>query len=252
MSTIVGSRTDAVGNATGFFDNNTSETMVRLLPAMIDEDFVGAGHAAIPVAGAPATGYPWIKKTQQTGGAPTVAVLANIAAGVVAMALDATSEKQEASLYANDQLNWDMTKGAIFEARVAPSVLPSLTGVEMVLGLQSAWIDGPDNASFYARFQMNGSGVLNMQTKDGVNTKSVASGVTLVAAAFHIFRIDATDPTNVVFSVDGSTVSAVSAMTFAATGASAILQPYFSVYKPSGVGVATLQLDMVQVAANRV
>jgi len=252
MTTIVGSRRDADGNSTSFYDTNTQETLVRLLPAMIDEDFVGAGHASIPAAGSPATGYPWVKKTVQTSGAPSVAIVANAAGGIVQAALDATSEKQEASLYANDQLNWDLTKGAVWEGRIATSVLPSVTGVEMVFGLQSAWIDGPDNASFYARFQLNGSGLVNMQTKDGVNTLSFSTGVTLVAAAFHIFRIDAADPTNIVFTIDGVRVNTTGQLSFAATGASAVLQPYASVYKASGTGVGSLQIDMLQIAANRV
>ena len=32
----------------------------------------------------------------------------------------------------------------------------------------------------------------------------------------------------------------------ASTGANAILQPYFSVYKPSGTGVATMDVDYVR------
>jgi hypothetical protein len=68
---------------------------------------------------------------------------------------------------------------------------------------------------------------------------------------FHIFRIDATDPTNVRFFIDGVEVSTSGQMSFAATGANAILQPYFSVYKASGVGVGTFDLDMVQLGMNR-
>ena len=252
MTTIVGSRRDADGNSSSFYDTTTQETLVRLMPAVLDEDFVGAGHTNIPAAGAPATGYPWVKRTVQTAGAPAAAIIPNAAAGIVSLSLDATSEKQEASLYANDQLNWDMTKGAIWEARLALSVLPSIAGVEMVFGLQSAWIDGPDNAAYYARFQVNGTGALMMQTKDGINTLSIATGLTLAPGAFHIFRMSASDPTNLEFSVDGSRYSASGALSFAATGAAAVLQPYASVYKAAGVGVGSMQIDMIQVAANRV
>ena len=125
MTTIVGSRRDADGNSRSFYDTNTDETLVRLLPVFIDEDFIGAGHASIPAAGSPAAGYPWVQKTVKTGGSPTVAVIANSAAGIVALALDATSEKQEATLYANDQRNWDVTRNVSFETRLAFSVLPT-------------------------------------------------------------------------------------------------------------------------------
>lgn len=252
MGTIIQlrSRNAATGDAQSQYDAATSETIQRFASVTLDEDFFGPGHTTLPAAGTPSVGYPWVKKTVQTGGTPSVAPVANAAGGIIRLALDATSEKQEASLYANDNLNWDMTKSAVFEARVANHVVP--TGVvAMVFGLQSAWIDGPDNAAFYAQFQQSASGVLNMRTKDGVATKSNAAGVTMTVDAYHIFRIDATDPTNVRFFIDGNEVSTPGQMTFAATGANAILQPYVSVYKASGTGVGTIDLDMIQLGMNR-
>jgi hypothetical protein len=252
MTTISRSRKDSDGHLRAFVDQNTDETIARFQPAILDEDFIGPGHSAIPAAGSPAVGYPWVKKIVLTSGVPTVAIVANSAAGIVALALDATSEKQEATIYANDQLNWDVTKGLGFETRLAFSVLPSAAAVEAVFGLQSAWIDGPDNAGFYVRFQALASGLINMQTKDGVNTITGSSGVTLVAGAVHIFRIDATNLADVQFYIDGVRVSTTGQFSFAATGASSILQPYVSVYKASGTGVGTSQVDMIQVSTDRV
>ena len=245
------SRNAATGDAQSEYDAATSETINRYTAAVLDEDFIGPSHAAS--GGIPTTatvGYPWIKKTVQTGGTPSVAAIANAAGGIVRCALDATSEKQEATLYAADVLNWDLTKSTTWEARISNHVLP--TGVvEMVYGLQSAWIDGPDNASFYAEFQQSASGAVNMRTKDGVQTLSKSTGVVLTVDAFHIFRIDVTDPTNVRFFIDGTEVSTSGQLSFAATGASAILQPYLSVYKASGTGVGTVDVDMIQVGMNR-
>lgn len=242
------SRNAGTGDAQSEFDAATGETLARFSTVILDEDFVGPSHTA----GFPTTatvGYPWIKKTVQTGGSPSVAAIANAAGGIIRQSLDATSEKQEASLYAADVLNWDMTKSATFEARISNHVVP--TGVvEMVFGLHSAWIDGPDNASFYVRFQQLSSGVVNVQKKDGVATTSVAAvpAVTMAVDVFHIFRIDATDPTNVQFFIDNVQVGSAN---FGATGANAILQPYISVYKASGVGVGTIDIDMIQLGANR-
>lgn len=243
------SRTAASGDAQSEYDAATNETIVRYTAATLDEDFTGPGFSTLPTSAT--AGCAWIKKTVQTGGTPSVAPVSNAGGGVIRLALDATSEKQEASLYAADVLNWDMTKSAIWEARISNHVVPSAAAVEMVFGLHSVWIDGPDNASFYADFQQLASGVVNMRTKDGVNTLSNATGVTMVVDTFHIFRIDATDPTNVRFFIDGAEVSTKGQMSFAATGASAILQPYVSVYKASGVGVGTIDLDMLQVGMNR-
>jgi hypothetical protein len=244
-------RNDRYGNLIEFYDLNTDESTARFKPVTMDEDFVGPGHSAIPASGSPAAGYPWVSKTVHTSGSPTVAVVANQAGGVVACAIDSTSEKQDAAIYANDMLNWDMTKYLLYQSRIAMSVLPSAAAVEAVLGLQSAWIDGPDNVSFYCRFQMLANGLVNMQCKDGVTTRSASSGITLVAGAFHIFRIDATDPTNIRFFIDGVEKSTAGQFTFAATGASAILQPYCSVYKASGTGVGTMQIDMIQIGTDR-
>lgn len=243
------SRTAATGDAQSEFDAASGETVARFQAVVLDEDFLGASHqATIPTTAT--LGYPWGKKLQGAG-TPTVAGVANAAGGVMQLALDATSEKQEATLYAVDQLNWDMTKSAQFESGLALPVLPSLAAVEMVWGFHSAWIDGPDNASFYARFQVLGNGAVNYQTKDGVNTKTFASGVVLTASAFRNFRIDATDPTNVCFFIDNVQVNTPGQMTFAATGASAIMQPIFTIYKASGAGLGTMQIDSVQAAANR-
>ena len=240
-------RNAITGDAQSSFDAATFETIARFSAAGLDEDFVGAGYSSIPTSAT--AGFPWIKKTVQTGGTPTVAKVANVGGGIVACALDATSEKQEASLYAADVLDWDMTKYANYETRAAASVLPTST-VEQILGLHSAWIDGPDNASFYVRFNNTAAGV-QMQTKDGVQTLTASSGVVLTAGVFHIFRIDVSDPTNVRFFIDGVEVSTPKQFSFAATGANALLQPYASCYKASGVGVGSLHLDTVQVSMNR-
>jgi hypothetical protein len=250
--TLLRSLKDSLGNMLSEFDLVSQETIARYSAVVVDDDFTGAGHASIPVQGSPAAGYPWVYRVVKTSGSPTVAPIANYSGGAMRLALDATSEKQEATLYANDVLNLDMTKCAIFECRVSNHVLPT-GNVEIVFGLQSAWIDGPDNASYYAQFQeaIAGAGLVNFRTKDGVNTLANASPATMVVDTFHIFRIDASNPANVRFFIDGVEVSSNGQMSFAATGANAVLQPYISVYKASGTGVGTVDVDMVQAAMNR-
>jgi hypothetical protein len=167
--------------------------------------------------------------------------------------LNATSSAEEGLLYSGDQLNWDATKSATFESRLAASVLP--TGIaEIVFGLRAAWNAIPDSVATYVDFQLLGSGLVNVRIKDGVSSaQSFSSGVTLVAGAFHNFRFDLVDMTNVIFAIDGVRVGPLAPikMTFAATGAAAILQPYFSVYKASGTDVGTIQIDSVQLGMNR-
>ena len=252
MPTIVSTILDADGNSRAFKDQNTQETLVRFQPLVFEDDFVGAGHTAgIPAAASPVAGYHWVKKIVGAG-PPTVAVVANSGGGVVACALTATSEKEDAALYMNDQLTFDVTKNLVFEARVAFSVLPSVAGVEIVFGLQSAWIDGPDNASYFVRFQANGSGAINCQCYDGTTNKSVSSGVTMTAGAYRMFRIDATNVADIAYYIDGARVNAVGSIGFSATGASAILQVYASAYKARGTGVGTLSIDALTISSDRV
>lgn len=233
-----------------FYDTSTHERVQVLTGIMYRNDFLGQGSLVIPAAGSAENGVDWVKKI--VGAAPpTVAGVANGAGGQVACTLTATSEKQDAALYFGDQLNFDVTKGLIFEARVKLTVLPSAAGVQAVWGLSSAWIDGPDNASDYLEFGATANGAVLMRSQDGTTQASIASGTTVLATDFHIYRIDATDVADIKYFIDGARVSGNAAIGFAATGASAVLQPYFSAYKPSGTGVGTLALDYVKVFASR-
>lgn len=232
-----------------FYDSATFENMFAMAPIFYDDDFMAAGKQAFPTTGT--QGIDWVKKLVQTGGTPTVAGVASAAGGQVQLAIDATSEKQEATLYWVDNKHLDVTKGLVLEARAKLNVLPSAAGVQAVLGVASSWIDGPDNNTFYLELGATANGAILCRSQDGVNQKSVASGITVLATDFHIYRIDATDPTDVKFFIDGVQVSATSAIAYAATGANAILQPYFSVYKPSGVGVASMTIDYFRAWMNR-
>lgn len=243
------------GNIQAYYDSNTFETVAQMSPLQFCEDFVGAGHAAIPAAGSPSVGYPWVKKIVGAG-PPTVAPVANAGGGQVACTLTSTSEKQDAVLYWNDSLSIDVTKIASFEARAALTVLPSAASVQMVLGLAAAWIDGPNNNVGYLEFGCTASGALFCRSQDGTTQSSIASAqiggsaITL-DTGFHIFRIGTSNLADISFEVDGNRVNAVGSIAFAATGSSAILQPYMAVYKPSGTGVATLVVDKVDIFASR-
>jgi len=237
------------GGVATWFDNVTGETTLDAHPVNFEDDFLGAGSsAAFPTTAT--VGSAWIKKIVGVA-PPTVASVANAADGQFAAALTATSEKQDAALYQGDSLAFDGSAGALFECRAKLSVLPSAAQVQMVLGLQSAWIDGPDNASFYCGFGFLGNGNVIIRTKDGVTTNAIASSVTVLNTEWHNYQVDMSDPTNVIFYVDGQNLATTSPITFAATGANAIMQPYVSAYKASGTGVGTLTVDFIAARCNR-
>lgn len=237
-----------------FYEDLNFESVAPLAPFFIEEDFDGPGHV-VPAAGSPSVGYRWVKKIVGTG-PPTVASVSSAAGGQIACTLTSTSEKQDAVLYANDTRNINLLAGAHFEARAALSVAPSAAGVQMVMGLAASWIDGPDNNTFYAEFGATASAALLVRSQDGVTQSSIAAAQNGGAAitldtAFHTFRISCVTMTDIAFLLDGNRVNAVNSINFAATGANAILQPYFAVYKPSGVGVATLTVDKFSAWSNR-
>jgi hypothetical protein len=128
-------------------------------------------------------------------------------------------------------------------------------GVQMVFGLAAAWIDGPDNNVKYLEFGATANANLLVRSQDGTtqarSRPQVAGAAVALDTAFHVFRIDCSDVTDIGFYYDGARVNASKSIGYAATGANAILQPYLAVYKPSGTGVATLVADKVDIWANR-
>jgi len=246
--TVHNTRSRVQGARLAHFDFVTNETATDNAPLRFADDFLGAGSAAIPAAGSAENGVFWTSKI--VGAAPpTVGAVTNGAGGQMQLALTSASQKQDAALYPGDVLNFDVTKGLVWEARVKLSVTPT-TSVQAIMGLQSAWIDGPDNASYYLEFAASASGALLVRKKDGVATTSAAAGVTLATSDWAILRIDTTDVTAVRFYINGveTTNSGVS---FGATGANAVLQPYFAMYKASGTGVGTMIVDYVKIWTNR-
>lgn len=233
-----------------FIENTTHERVLPLAPIVFYDDFIGAGWQAVPAAGSASNGYQWVKKIVGAG-PPTVAGVANGAGGQIACTLTATSEKQDAMLYTDDNKGIDVTKSAIFEARVQLSVLPSAAGVQAAFGLCSSWIDGPDNNTCYLEFGATANGNMLIRSFDGTTTKSIATTVTVLTTEWHTYRIDATDVTDVKYFIDGAQVSANGAVPMAATGTLAVLQPFAQMYKPSGTGVGTLTCDYIRVWNNR-
>jgi hypothetical protein len=234
------------------FEDLTQETVASAAPFQFSDEFVGAGHTAgIPAAGSPVAGYPWVKKIV---GSPTgVALVANGSGGLIAAALAATSEAEEASLYFNDSLCVDTTKLGQAEWRAALSVAPSAAGAQAFLGFGSAWVGGPQNLARYMGFGWSANGNLLIWSKDGQgNTYSFAAaqiGGAAIASDtnYHIFRIDWSNPADIAFFYDGNRVNAVGSVVWAASGANAVLQPWTTAYKSAGAGVATLTVDKIDI-----
>ncbi|HEY1311909.1 MAG TPA: hypothetical protein VGF02_13255 [Pseudolabrys sp.] len=235
------------------YDDGTQEFVGTSAAIDFSDDFVGAGHtASLPTFGSPVAGYPWVQKTVKTSGSPSVAAVANGAGGLMQLALTATSESQEATLYQNDQRTWDSTKTLIYQTRAQFATLPSAAGVQAVFGLAGAWASGPLNIAQYIYFGLNGSGELFMYSYDGTTAKAVDTGIAVTAGTNYQFRIEIDQSSVLHFYVNGTEyTTSLAPITWAASGVGAILQLYQSVYKPNGTGLATLVIDSVEIWSPR-
>ncbi len=239
-----------IGGNQHFYESTTHERGAVMTAVQYRDDFLGAGKAVIPAAGSAESGMDWVKKI--VGAAPpTVAGVANAVNGQVAIALTSTSEKQDAVLYWGDKKGADVTKGVVFETRFQLSVTPSVAAVQAAIGLFSDWIDGPDNNTCFISVGALGNGSLYVKSFDGTTTKSITTSVTLGTTDWADVRIDCSDITDVKVHINGALVTTTGAINFAATGTLAVLQPYAAMYKASGTGVGTMNVDHFKFWSNR-
>jgi hypothetical protein len=236
------------GQRACIFDNEEYEHVLPFNPVCFYDDFLGAWTAVPDVAVALESGCEWAKKI--VGAAPpTVALVADTAGGIAQCAMDATSEAQSAFIYMADDRRFIVTQGAVFEARVKVSVLPTLVG-EAVWGLAADY-DVPDNITYSAWFTADGSGEIFCETDDTGTDQSATSGVTVLATDWKVYRIDFRDVTDVKFYINGSRVASGTTFPYAGTAANATLQPFLGCYKASGAGLGTIQVDYVRIWLNR-
>lgn len=244
----MGTKGKHVGGVLTFYDGVSHERLLPVSPVVFMDDFNGA-DLVIPAAGSEESGCPWAKVI--VGAAPpTVAKVADAASGVVACTLTSDSQAQTAALDMGDQRNFSVEQGLIFECRAKLSVLPTLVA-EIQFGL--AGDNGvPDSIAQSLFFDADGSGAIKCATDDGTTDSGpIASGVTVLATEWHIYRIECLDVTDIRFYIDGVHVATGTTFAFAATGANAILQPWIGAYKASGAGVGTIQVDYIKCWQNR-
>jgi hypothetical protein len=241
-------KTRREGGTDTIIQSQTHETMIPFAPIVFADDFFGA-DTVIPAAGSPESGTKWVTKIVGVA-PPTVAVKADTVNGVVECALTSADQKQNAEVYFNDELQFSIAQGLVFEARFALSVLPTLVA-EFVVGLVSAWADGLDDTTYNAFVTCDGSGLITCEKDDNATDESASSGVTLVASEYAIVRIDCSTPADIKFYVNGARVAGSTTFDWAASAANSKVQPIFGLYKATGAGVGTSLVDYVRVWQNR-
>jgi len=166
--------------------------------------------------------------------------------------LHATSEAEDAVLFHNNNKTFNVGNGLIFETRVNMAVSPG-TGVVAVFGMCGDHNLDKDTATEAAWFRMDASLALKVESDDTTNNNDdIATGITLVAGTYNIFRIDFTTLADVKFFVDG--VRVADGTTFDMSNLSAAeqqMQPYFSLDKATGTGLGDMNIDYVKIFSNR-
>jgi len=228
-----------------FYDKTTFETLMNSYPKQFVEEFKGAAGGSV-FDGT----MIWDVLEVGTSTNPTVEIVAD--KDQFLLHLSADSEAQDVALHHADNKTFDVGEGLIFETRIDMAVSPG-TGVVAVFGMCGDHALDKDANTEHAWFRMDASLVLKVESDDTTNDNDdVATGITLVAGTYNIFRIDFTDLTNVKFYVDG--VRIASATTFDMsnlTAAEQQMQPYFSLDKASGTGLGDINIDYVKIFSNR-
>ena len=232
-----------------YFDSHTHETVHVTAPISGYDDFLYDASLVIPAASSAESGAPWVK-TIIGAAPPTVAYGADAKGGTAICTLTSDSQKQDALCAKDDHRALILTQGLNIEFGVTLSVLPT-SAAELCWGLIGDIGDGADAATYSAFFTADGSGEIFCEVDDNATDQSATSGVTVVNTAFTVCRIDFSDVTNILFYVNGARVASGTTFAYAATGANATLQPFFSAYKASGAGVGTLTVDYVRYWMNR-
>jgi hypothetical protein len=244
------------GNQLAFYDGTTYETVRPIAPTYFFDDFL---NLYLQTAAAGVVG--WTAKDTSGAGATFEVIVANQSGGVLKLELDeAKNEKEEAGIYWGDALNFNLSNGPIFEARVAIHTAPT-DQAEIYLGLANAYVEGPiieadagptKHAFFAFDAGISAGLVPACCTDDATIDTPVAGGATTTGItafsldAYHVLRIDCTNYADVKFYVDG--VGVLASTTFAVnTNANVMLQPFLMAHKETGAGDGVIYIDYVRV-----
>jgi hypothetical protein len=218
-----------------YYDGTTFETVMPLAPVVFEDDFIGTAI----------NGDVW---TTASAGAGTAA----IASGVLTLTQNVAGADDENGIYMKDDKPFNLEKGPIFETRMAISVAPTI-GTEIVFGLfGDSFALGANRILVasellvYAAFGFYttvGAGLVPViRTDDGTtNSGVVSTAITAVGLnAYHVYRIDFTSVTNVLFYIDGVRVATGTTFDMSA-GANIMTQPMLMAQKigiDAGLGIA--------------
>jgi hypothetical protein len=225
------------GGVGGFFDSATHETTESFAGRKLFDDFETVTYNTLQ----------WL---YTAAGAGTQAL---DGLGNAVFTFDATAANQEAGIVnQGNVLSWDTAKGLVVEYRIIFSVLPTV-GTEAHIGvLGEAQVDDKQIAAAndyakYACFVLDGNGTVVIYTDDSSHDNdAIATGVTVLNTAYHVYRIDFTNNVDVRFFIDGVAVG--TGTTFIVHDIGNLVQPYVNMTKTGAdAGLGTLKLDYIKI-----
>ena len=224
-----------------YFSGSSFESVDPMAAVKYMEDFLGKD--TIPPER-------WTYIDVSAAGLTTPLHAADAANGVIRLPLDVTSEAQESGLTWNDQRPFVLNLGLNIEMGVSLQTLPTLLGIGVwgVAGNKNAVADTVAESIW---FRVDASGAVTVESDDTSNEQTkVATGVTVVAGAQHIYRIDCSTITDVRFYIDGAAVALGTTFNMN-TVPTLALQPYVHLAKASGAGLGVIDVDFIRVWQNR-
>jgi len=176
-----------------------------------------------------------------------------VAASILTYHLHVTGEAEDVGIYGKDDKAFNLDKGIIFSCRFAMHVTPTV-GAELIMGIindsygaDSMRVSEADEIAIHALFVMDGSNVVVLHTDDSAtDNDGVATGITLVNDAYHIFTIIAETAASVKFYIDGVRVAPTTTFNMS-TGANVMFQPVIMAVKNGAdAGLCDFYVDHIK------
>lgn len=237
-------RSKYINGALTFYDPSKSHIWTRReVRSHFHDDFDTL--TSIPGDGSKANGTPWVQDITGSG-PPTVTVVADASGGQVACTLTADDEQQDATVHFDDTRYVDLSKNAVIQYKARFTTLPTLLGIAH-LGVASDHSATFVGTTYNAGFTVAAGGAVSINMDDNATLTAIDIGVTLVVNTDYVFRIEFFDLTKVRYYINGVNYGGGSATPYAATGANAILQPFFGAGKSGGAGLGVLAVNSVDI-----
>lgn len=187
----------------------------------------------------------------RTAGSPLVGPVDDTANGEITAVLSATSEVNVAGWDWGDQVTVPANRAWMFEALVKISTID--TNERVLIGMGSAFNSTLDDITKNAWFSFSASMAPDIQIDDATSDLSTASGFTVTADTYYLFRICKNADGTVDFFIQNETTNEnyVGSLTGAAFAVTDLLQPIILVHKGTGTDARSLTCDFMRVVCPR-